>query len=141
MRTLARTAPVAGNNLTLTVDAGLQRIVEQAFGDRKGALIAIEPATGGILALVAMPNYDPNLFVDGIDTQSWKELNESPDKPMVNRALNGAYPPGSTFKPFMALGALELDEEDLALCTYVCPGKYEYGPILRDNLTRIEMEA
>lgn len=105
VRTLARTAPVAGNNLTLTVDAELQRIAEQAFGDRKGALIAIEPATGGVLALVAMPTYDPNLFIDGIDSQSWKQLNESPDKPMVNRALNGAYPPGSTFKPFMALGA------------------------------------
>ncbi|KAF0163758.1 MAG: penicillin-binding protein 2 [Rhodocyclaceae bacterium] len=108
VRTLARTAPVAGNNLTLTVDVELQRIAEQAFGDRKGALVAIEPATGGILALVAVPNYDPNLFVDGIDTQNWKELNESPDKPMVNRALNGAYPPGSTFKPFMALAALTL---------------------------------
>ena len=108
VRTLARTAPVAGNNLTLTVDAELQRIAELAFGDRKGALVAIEPATGGILALVAVPNYDPNLFVDGIDTQNWKELNESPDKPMVNRALNGAYPPGSTFKPFMALAALTL---------------------------------
>jgi penicillin-binding protein 2 len=108
VRTLARTAPVAGNNLTLTVDAELQRIAEQAFGDRKGAMVAIEPATGGILALVAVPNYDPNLFVDGIDTLNWRELNESPDKPMVNRALNGAYPPGSTFKPFMALGALTL---------------------------------
>ena len=108
VRTLARTAPVAGNNLTLTIDIELQRIAEQAFGDRKGALVAIEPATGGILALVAVPNYDPNLFVDGIDSQSWKELNESPDKPMVNRALNGAYPPGSTFKPFMALGALTI---------------------------------
>ena len=108
VRTLARTAPVAGNNLTLTVDAELQRIAEQAFGDRKGAMVAIEPSTGGILALVAVPNYDPNLFVDGIDTQNWRELNESPDKPMVNRALNGAYPPGSTFKPFMALGALTL---------------------------------
>jgi penicillin-binding protein 2 len=86
----------------------LQRIAEQAFGDRKGALVAIEPATGGILAMVSVPNYDPNLFVDGIDTQNWRELNESPDKPMVNRALNGAYPPGSTFKPFMALAALEL---------------------------------
>jgi penicillin-binding protein 2 len=108
VRTLARSAPVAGNNLTLTIDAELQRIAEQAFGDRRGALVAIEPATGGILALVAVPNYDPNLFVDGIDSQSWRELNESPDKPLVNRALNGAYPPGSTFKPFMALGALTL---------------------------------
>ena len=107
VRTLARTAPVAGNNLTLTIDAKLQRVAERAFGDRRGALIAIEPESGGILAFVSMPNYDPNLFVDGIDTQSWRELNESPDKPMVNRAINGAYPPGSTFKPFMALAALE----------------------------------
>lgn len=107
VRTLARTAPIPGNNLTLTIDAKLQRVAEKAFGNRRGALIAIEPETGGILAFVSMPNYDPNLFVDGIDTQSWRELNESPDKPMVNRAINGAYPPGSTFKPFMALAALE----------------------------------
>lgn len=106
VRTLARTAPVAGNNLTLTVDAKLQQIAEKAFGDRKGSLVAIEPATGGILALVSVPNYDPNLFVDGIASQDWDELNTSPAKPMVNRALNGAYPPGSTFKPFMALAAL-----------------------------------
>ncbi|MCX8086073.1 MAG: penicillin-binding protein 2 [Rhodocyclaceae bacterium] len=106
VRTLARTAPIPGNNLTLTLDAKLQEIAEQAFGNRRGALVAIEPATGGILALVSVPNYDPNLFVDGIALVDWKELNESPDKPMVNRALNGAYPPGSTFKPFMALAAL-----------------------------------
>ena len=108
VRTLTHTPPIAGNQLTLTVDSELQRIAEQAFGDRKGALVAIEPATGGILAMVSVPNYDPNMFVDGIDTQNWRELNESPSKPMVNRALNGAYPPGSTFKPFMALAALEL---------------------------------
>lgn len=108
VRTLARTAPVAGNNLTLTIDAKLQRVAENAFGARRGALVAIEPATGGILAYVSMPNYDPNMFVDGIDSQNWRELNESSDKPMVNRAINGAYPPGSTFKPFMALAALEL---------------------------------
>lgn len=108
VRTLARTAPVPGNNLTLTIDAKLQWIAEQAFGDRKGSLVAIEPSTGGVLALVSVPNYDPNLFVDGITSTDWKDLNDSPQKPMVNRALNGAYPPGSTFKPFMALGALTL---------------------------------
>jgi penicillin-binding protein 2 len=108
VRVLSRIPPVAGNNLTLTVDSKLQAVAEQAFGERRGALIAIEPATGGILALVSMPGFDPNLFVDGIDTQNWNELNNSPDKPMVNRALNGAYPPGSTYKPFMALAALEL---------------------------------
>ncbi|HZV53595.1 MAG TPA: penicillin-binding protein 2 [Rhodocyclaceae bacterium] len=106
VRTLARTAPVAGNNLSLTVDAKLQEIAEKAFGDRKGSLVAIEPATGGILALVSVPNYDPNLFVDGIASQDWEELNNSPAKPMINRALNGAYPPGSTFKPYMALAGL-----------------------------------
>ncbi|MDP3514609.1 MAG: penicillin-binding protein 2 [Sulfuritalea sp.] len=126
VRTLARSAPVPGNNLTLTVDAELQRIAEQAFGSRRGALVAIDPASGGILALVAVPNYDPNLFVDGIDTQNWKELNESPDKPMVNRALNGAYPPGSTFKPFMALGALTLGKRrpDQAISD---PGFFNFG--------------
>jgi len=117
---------VPGNNLTLTVDAELQHIAEQAFGDRKGALIAIEPASGGVLALVGMPNYDPNLFVDGIDAQSWKQLNESPDKPMVNRALNGAYPPGSTFKPFMALGALTLGKRRPEQLIFD-PGFYSFG--------------
>ncbi|MDA8256055.1 MAG: penicillin-binding protein 2 [Betaproteobacteria bacterium] len=126
VRTLARTAPVPGNNLTLTVDAELQRIAEQAFGSRRGALVAIDPASGGILALVAVPNYDPNLFVDGIDTQSWRELNESPDKPMVNRALNGAYPPGSTFKPFMALGALTLGKRR-AEQAISDPGFFNFG--------------
>jgi penicillin-binding protein 2 len=104
---LARQAPTPGNNLTLTLDSRLQEVAERAFGQRRGALVAIEPATGGILAMVSVPNYDPNLFVDGISNQDWDELNHSLDKPMVNRALNGAYPPGSTFKPFMALAALE----------------------------------
>jgi len=133
VRTLARTAPVPGNNLALTIDARLQEIAEKAFGDRRGALVAIEPATGGILALVSVPNYDPNLFVDGIDTQSWRELNESPDKPMVNRALNGAYPPGSTFKPFMALGALTLGKRR-AEQTISDPGFYNFGGhVFRDD--------
>jgi penicillin-binding protein 2 len=107
LRSLKRIPPVSGNNLSLTLDAKLQQITEQAFGDRKGALVAIDPTTGGILALVSNPTYDPNLFVDGITPENWKELNDHPSKPMVNRAINGAYPPGSTFKPFMALAALE----------------------------------
>lgn len=108
LRSLKRIPPVPGNNLALTLDSKLQQITEQAFGDRKGSLVAIDPKTGGILALVSNPTYDPNLFVDGITPDNWKELNEHPDKPMVNRAINGAYPPGSTFKPFMALAALEM---------------------------------
>ncbi|HMW62607.1 MAG TPA: penicillin-binding protein 2 [Accumulibacter sp.] len=107
IRSLARTPPVQGNNLTLTLDVKLQEIAEKVFGDRRGALVAIEPSTGGILALVSTPTFDPNLFVDGIRSDDWDALNNSPDKPMLNRALNGAYPPGSTFKPFMALAALE----------------------------------
>jgi penicillin-binding protein 2 len=106
VRTLSRTPPVSGSNLVLTLDAKLQEMVYRAFGDRRGALVAIDPATGGVLAFVSKPGFDPNLFVDGIDPQSWGELNNSPDRPMVNRALAGTYPPGSTFKPFMALAAL-----------------------------------
>jgi penicillin-binding protein 2 len=126
VRTLARTAPVPGNNLTLTLDVKLQEIAEQAFGDRRGSLVAIEPATGGVLALVSVPNYDPNLFVDGIGTADWEALNNSPEKPMVNRALNGAYPPGSTFKPFMALGALTLGKRrpEQAIAD---PGGFNFG--------------
>ena len=108
LRSLKRIPPVSGNNLHLTLDSKLQEITEKAFGDRKGALVAIEPSTGGILALVSTPTYDPNLFVDGISPENWKELNEHPDKPMINRTINGAYPPGSTYKPFMALAALEM---------------------------------
>jgi penicillin-binding protein 2 len=107
IRALARNEPVSGNNLVVTLDLKLQRIAEQAFGDFKGALVAIDPKTGEVLALVSKPGFDPNLFVDGIDPQNWEALNSSPDKPLNNRALRGQYPPGSTIKPFMALAALE----------------------------------
>ncbi len=107
IRALSRTPSVAGNDLELTLDIELQRVAETAFGDRRGALVAIEPATGGVLALVSTPTFDPNQFVDGISTQDWKALNDSPDHPLLNRAIYSAYPPGSTFKPFMALAALE----------------------------------
>ena len=108
IRTLSRTAAQSGNNLTLTLDIKLQEVAEAVFGDRRGALVAIDPASGGVLALVSKPGFDPNLFVDGIDAASWDALNNSPDRPLNNRALTGQYPPGSTFKPFMALAALEL---------------------------------
>jgi penicillin-binding protein 2 len=106
VRTLSRTMPVSGNNLVLNLDAKLQEVIYEAFGDYRGALVAVDPKTGGVLAFVSKPGFDPNLFVDGIDPQNWKELNESIDRPMVNRALAGTYPPGSTFKPYMALAAL-----------------------------------
>ncbi len=108
IRTLTSTPPQPGNNLVLTLDMKLQEVAENAFGKYRGALVAIEPATGGILALVSKPNYDPNLFVEGIDAASWEALNNDPAKPLNNRAVTGAYPPGSTFKPFMALMALHL---------------------------------
>ncbi len=126
VRSLSRTAPVSGNNLTLTLDVKLQEMTEKAFGDRRGALVAIEPSTGGILALVSTPTFDPNLFVDGIRTEDWDLLNNSPDKPMVNRALNGAYPPGSTFKPFMALAALETGKRTAAQAISD-PGFFNFG--------------
>ena len=126
VRSLSRTAPVSGNNLTLTIDMRLQEIAEKAFGERRGALVAIEPSTGGILALVSTPTFDPNLFVDGIRTEDWDLLNNSPDRPMVNRALNGAYPPGSTFKPFMALAALEIGKRTPGQ-TISDPGFFNFG--------------
>ncbi|MDX5409573.1 MAG: penicillin-binding protein 2 [Thauera sp.] len=107
VRALSHTPATPGNDLELTLDIELQKVAERAFGDRRGALVAIEPATGGVLALASMPTYDPNLFVDGISTQDWKALNDSPDHPMLHRAIYSTYPPGSTFKPFMALAGLE----------------------------------
>jgi penicillin-binding protein 2 len=107
IRSLDRREPISGNNLVLTLDLRLQRIAEAALQDYRGALVAIEPQSGDVLALVSKPGFDPNLFVDGIDPQNWDALNNSPDKPLNNRALRGQYPPGSTIKPFMALAALE----------------------------------
>ena len=107
IRSLAKSASIAGNNLTLALDIKLQKIAEEAFGEFRGGLVAIDPSNGEILALVSKPGFDPNLFVDGIDPQNWDLLNNSPDKPLLNRALQSAYPPGSTIKPFLALGALE----------------------------------
>lgn len=106
IRVLSRTPPVSGNNLNLTIDAKLQQVAEQAFGQRRGALVAIDPENGEVLALVSMPTYNPNLFVDGIRGDDWESLNTNVNKPLLNRAIYSAYPPGSTFKPLMALGAL-----------------------------------
>src|SRR6185369_8464719 len=106
VRTLSRTPPVSGNNLRLSLDIKLQQAAEAAFGDRRGALVAIDPTSGDVLAFVSKPGFDPNLFVEGIDSANWELLNDSPDKPLLNRPLRGAYPPGSTIKPFLALAAL-----------------------------------
>ena len=107
MRRLSSQPATPGDTVVLTIDIKLQKLVEDMFGDRRGALVAIDPKTGEVLAFVSKPTFDPNLFVDGIDAENWQELNESPDKPLLNRALRGTYPPGSTYKPFMALAALQ----------------------------------
>ena len=106
-RRLSGFAATPGTTVVLSLDIGLQKLVEDLFGERRGALVAINPKNGEILAFVSKPTFDPNLFVDGIDHESWNELNTSIDRPLLNRALRGTYPPGSTYKPFMALAALE----------------------------------
>ncbi len=120
IRRLESHAPTPGNTLRLSIDVRLQALVEEMFGDRRGALVAIDPRSGEVLAFVSKPTFDPNLFVDGIDYDSWRDLNESIDKPLLNRALRGTYPPGSTFKPFMALAALNT-------------GKRAASTIIQDN--------
>ena len=122
VRRLKSHPPTPGNTLVLSVDIKLQALVEEMFGDRRGALVAIDPRNGEVLAFVSKPTFDPNLFVDGIDVESWRELNESIDKPLLNRALRGTYPPGSTFKPFMAMAALN-------------SGKRAAGTIINDGGT------
>ncbi len=107
IRVLSSTPPIPGDNIILAADSKLQEIAETAFGAHRGALVAINPKTGEILSYVSQPTFDPNLFVDGIDSENWKALNESLDKPLINRPLRGVYPPGSTFKPFVALAGLE----------------------------------
>jgi len=106
VRRLSSHPATPGHTLALSIDIRLQALVEQLFGDRRGALVALDPRNGEVLAFVSKPSFDPNLFVDGIDADSWRELNESIDRPLLNRALRGTYPPGSTFKPFMAMAAL-----------------------------------
>jgi penicillin-binding protein 2 len=112
VRRLNSHPPTPGNELHLSIDIKLQNLVERLYGDRRGALVAIDPRNGEVLAFVSKPTFDPNLFVDGIDFDSWRELNESIDKPLLNRALRGTYPPGSTFKPYMAMAALATGKRD-----------------------------
>jgi penicillin-binding protein 2 len=107
VRRLASTPASPGSTVQLSIDIKLQKLIEDMFGERRGALVAIDPRNGEVLAFVSKPTFDPNLFVEGIDTENWALLNESIDKPLLNRALRGTYPPGSTYKPFMAMAALE----------------------------------
>ncbi|MDB5744142.1 MAG: cell elongation-specific peptidoglycan D,D-transpeptidase [Polaromonas sp.] len=126
MRKLASSPATPGDTVMLSLDIGLQKLVEEMFGTRRGALVALDPKTGEVLAFVSKPTFDPNLFVDGIDHESWQALNESPDKPLLNRALRGTYPPGSTYKPFMAMAALQTGKRS-ATATINDPGFYMFG--------------
>ena len=126
VRKLATNPATPGDTVMLSLDIGLQKLVEDMYGERRGALVALDPKTGDVLAFVSKPTFDPNLFVDGIDAESWEALNESIDKPLLNRALRGTYPPGSTYKPFMAMAALQTGTR--APTTLINdPGFYMFG--------------
>ncbi|MCG6872685.1 MAG: penicillin-binding protein 2 [Gammaproteobacteria bacterium] len=122
VRVLKRQPPRAGQNLHLSLDAGLQAVAEAALGDHRGAVVAIEPDTGDVLALVSTPTYDPNPFVDGIDSRSYAELRDSPNRPLLDRALVGRYAPGSTVKGLMAIAAQDSGRSPAR--TTFCPGYF-----------------
>lgn len=121
LRVLESKAPGAGATIRLTIDARLQAAATRALGDRRGAVVAIDPNTGEVLALVSTPTYDPNPFVNGISAALYGDLRDSPDRPLFNRALQAAYPPGSTLKPLMALAGLHYGLRAPAAGTW-CPG-------------------
>ena len=123
LRVLKSIPPVPGKNIYLTIDTRLQKVAEEALGDYNGAVVAIDPRDGEILALASMPGYDPNLFVNGISVADYKSLNTSPDRPLFNRALRGVYPPGSTVKPMIGLAGLEYGIIERYTPVY-CPGFY-----------------
>jgi len=126
IRRLSSRPAVPGKNVVLSIDIKLQKLVEDLYGPRRGALVALDPNTGEVLAFVSKPTFDPNLFVEGIDVESWQTLNESIDKPLLNRALRGTYPPGSTYKPFMALGALTTGKRSASTIIHDA-GSWTYG--------------
>ncbi|MBU6501879.1 MAG: penicillin-binding protein 2 [Burkholderiales bacterium] len=133
VRQLASIPAIPGDTIKLSIDIRLQKLVEDLFGDRRGALVALDPRTGEVLAFVSKPDFDPNMFVDGIDTEDWTALNDSPDKPLLDRALRGTYPPGSTFKPFMAMAALQTGTRTPQQ-TIADPGYYMFaGHKFRDD--------
>ncbi len=125
-RSLSSRLATPGQNVVLSIDIQLQKMVEDLFGTRRGALVALDPNTGEVLAFVSKPTFDPNLFVDGIDVENWQMLNESIDKPLLNRALRGTYPPGSTYKPFMAMAALATGKRSATTIIHDA-GSWTYG--------------
>ncbi len=120
VRLLDREPAAAGKNIHLTLDARLQAVAEASLGDRRGAVVALDPKTGAVLAFASTPAYDPNPFVNGIDVESYKALRESLDRPLLNRALTGRYAPGSTIKTIFGVAALEAGRG--AAKRTLCPG-------------------
>ena len=116
-------APDPGSNVFLSIDLDLQRVATRALEGRRGALVAIDPWSGEILALVSAPSFDPNLFAVGMTTAQYAELQNNPDRPLFNRAVRGTYPPGSTLKPILALAALETGATNLSRRTF-CVGYF-----------------
>jgi len=123
LRVLERTQAIPGKNLYLNIDMSLQNFAEYLIKDERAAIVAIEPDNGAVLALASMPYYNPNLFVNGIDTKTYHGLRDSPDRPLFNRALRGQYPPGSTIKALVGLAGLEYGVRSEASSTW-CPGWY-----------------
>ena len=119
VRELHSVPSTAGKDLFLHLDVNLQRVASEALGDFNGAVVVLEPQTGGVLAMVSKPDFDPNLFVSGISTKDYSVLRDSLDRPLFDRSLRGHYPPGSTLKPFVALAGLELgliNEQTQSFC-------------------------
>jgi penicillin-binding protein 2 len=126
LRVISRKPPTSGYNLSLTIDKDLQLWAEKALEDKRGAIAAMNPSNGEILALASAPTFDPNLFIGGIDEAEWKKISTSKDSPLQNRTISGQYPPGSVFKIVVALAGLEegvIDPDEEILCT----GSYTLG--------------
>ncbi|MBD3635344.1 MAG: penicillin-binding protein 2 [Methylophaga sp.] len=123
VRELMSVSSHSGDDLFLNLDINLQRVASESLTDFNGSVVAMDPRSGGVLALVSKPDFDPNLFVSGISSKDYAELRDSPERPLYDRALRGSYPPGSTLKPFVALAGLELGVVTEHSKTY-CPGWY-----------------
>ncbi len=146
VRRLNRTGAVAGVNLHLNLDIALQEVAAKALEGRRGSIVAIEPSTGGVLAFVSQPSFDANQFVNGIDTRSFRALNESPDRPLLNRALHGRYAPGSTIKGFISLAGMQagVDPTESVSCIgfFTLPGsRHRYRDWKKEGHGRIDMQS
>jgi penicillin-binding protein 2 len=126
MRSLSVQAARAGQGVQLALDLRLQRLVELLLGNRRGAAVVLDPRNGEVLCFASTPTFDPNIFVTGADRDTWKALSESPDRPLLNRAFRGTYPPGSTYKPFMAMASLQLGKRAPSVLVND-PGYWDFG--------------